>query len=378
MTENDTLLSIDSTTISSSASRYSLVQIGKSKDGSYKHQINLAIVFNNSTHEPICYRTLPGNTPDCRTLLELLTDLTDLDIIHKCIAAVDRGYCNIDNIGIAQDMGLRCCMALTLQSSWSYEAVNKVLPELDRQENLLRGGEVSGATVQTCVPDNSGKQRNFWVHIYKSKYVEASTTNAFFKEIEEFENLWIAKRGKIKVLIKRDEIKFFTYDKNNTEIPLVRNIEEINKYLMYAGCFASVTTYECTAQECYDIYDLRSDIERVFRSGKKDINLDVLRTHGTLASEGKTFISFLALIILEYAKRELAKERTKKLKRGKPHVEIPANYYDIEDVLNLSKSIRFHRRPISGEIFYISPSEEQNKIAKAMGCDNIYEKCAEY
>ena len=378
LAKNDTLLSIDSTTISSSSSRYSLTEVGKNKDGTYKKQINLAIIFNNSTHEPICYRTVPGNAPDCRTLLEILTDLSHLGIIQKCIAALDRGYCNIDNIGMAQDMGLRCCMALTLHSSWSYEVVDNVLPELDMQENMLRGGEVSGVTVQTCVSDNSGQNRKFWVHVFKSKRVEASVISTFYEEIEEFERLWLSKKGKVKVLLKRNEIKYFTYDKNDTEIPLMRNMLEINKHLIYAGCFATMTTYECTAQECFDVYDLRSDIERVFRSGKKDINLDVLRTHGTLASEGKTLISFIALTILEYAKRELSKERTKKLKRGKLHVEIPSNHYDIEDVLSISKSVRFHRRPVSGEIFYLSPSEAQKNVAKAMGCENIYMNGLEY
>lgn len=373
-----TIVSIDSTTINSTASRYSLTQVSKSKTGNYASQINFVLIMNSTTHEPITFRTVPGNVNDCCTLVEIVSHLKGLDVIHNCVTALDRAYCNINNIGLAQDNGLKCCMALSLHSKWSLEAVDQALPFLDKNESILQDGENHGYTINKSQPDNNNVTREFCVHVFKNQQNEFLEKSRFFKKIEAFKQKWLAKNGNVKALLNKPEMQFLTYDPDDLSKPLEANQQAIDEKLKYAGCFAAVTTYACSAQECFSTYDMRDDIERVFRSGKQDINLNVLRTHSDQTSKGKFLISFIAMILLERMKYELSKKKTKTLKNGKVVVDIPANSYTIKDVLNITKSVCFHRRPISNEVFYLAATTKQNAVAKAVGCEGVYLLKSEY
>ena len=83
-------------------------------------------------------------------------------------------------------------------------------------------------------------------------------------------------------------------------------------------------------------------------------------------------VMFIALILLEAAKQELSKERYKLDAKGNKTIELTANKFDINDILHLTKSMRFLRKPISGDCFFISPTGAQHDIAKAMGCDGLF------
>lgn len=379
ITKNDELICIDSTTVPSSASRYSLTQVGKSKKGIIESQINFAVVFKYHNHEPICYRTIPGNIPDCVTLLELLTDLEYINVLDKCIATLDRGYCSIENIALAQDRNFKCCIALTLNSRWSYKAIEKALPHLNHTSNLIHGGEVYAYTVEISEKDPTGNTRIFWVHVFKSLRIRHNEVCDFMRQLEEFEHQWISSQvTNVKKLLKNRIIKYFKYDKDDLARPLVRNQEEIDRELKYAGCFANITTYQCSAKESFETYDLRDDIERLFRSAKQDINFNVLRVHSDAYSQGKLFVIFISLIMLEHAKQELAKDRYKSDKNGKPVLEIAANTFDIDEVINITKSLQFHRRPRSGECFFLHPSAKQNNVALAMGQNGLFMRNFKY
>ena len=76
-------------------------------------------------------------------------------------------------------------------------------------------------------------------------------------------------------------------------------------------------------------------------------------------------------------KRELTKERAKKLKKTE-HVDLPANTYDIDDVIQKLKSTQYHRRSTTHEVFFVGVTEEQRKIARALGCERVYDRRPAY
>lgn len=369
------LISIDSTSIATAASRYSLAMTGKNKRDAFESQIGLAVVFNHNTHEPLFYRTIPGNLHDSKTMLELLTDLTHLDIHNECVASLDRGYCTLENVRLAKEMGIKTCMALTLTPKWSLEAVDKAVELMKalKSDAFIRQEAVKGATV-AMTASNGAITEELWVHVFYSERNAYYAKNAFLSELRAFEELWASKQGRVKALRRSSLMDFFN---ETADGKLKRNRKAVDEALRYAGFFGTVTTYECTAQECYDTYDLRSDLERVFRSGKQDINLNVLRTHSDLTCSGKLFICFIALFLLERLKRELSLPRYKELKRTR-HIQLHPRQYDIDDVNNGCKSVRYHRRPLSGDVLYLSPTKEQMILAEAAGCEGIYTSPPEF
>ncbi len=127
------------------------------------------------------------------------------------------------------------------------------------------------------------------------------------------------------------------------------------------------------AQECYEFYGFRRDIERIFRTGKSDCNMNVQRTHNDRTMEGKCFVNFIELSILEELKQRLATDQMKVLKSGKTRVELAKHTFDIDDVINGLDSVAYTRRKSNGALITREVVEKQREIAIACGCRGIFD-----
>ncbi len=72
-------LAYDTTSISSYSELIRHVRYGKNKNSEPLPQINLALVFGQSSMMPVYYRRLPGNVTDVTTIRKLLRDLDQMD-----------------------------------------------------------------------------------------------------------------------------------------------------------------------------------------------------------------------------------------------------------------------------------------------------------
>lgn len=73
----------------------------------------------------------------------------------------------------------------------------------------------------------------------------------------------------------------------------MRNMQEINQRLRYAGCFATRTNYRRDPVEALRVYRQRAKMEAQYRTFKNDIEGDRMRA-AQLAYASKLFIFTLA------------------------------------------------------------------------------------
>lgn len=71
----DEYLMYDTTSISSYSKLLKQVRWGVNKDHDHLAQINLAMVYGESSRLPVCFRKLPGNISDVTTVFNLLVDM---------------------------------------------------------------------------------------------------------------------------------------------------------------------------------------------------------------------------------------------------------------------------------------------------------------
>ncbi len=90
-------LAFDTTSISSYSELIKLARYGKNKDGDPLPQINLALLYGQSSGLPAYYRKLPGNTSDVKLLRNLLKE-TEFLGMEKLNFVLDRGFYSEDNI----------------------------------------------------------------------------------------------------------------------------------------------------------------------------------------------------------------------------------------------------------------------------------------
>lgn len=376
------LLSVDSTTIACGCSNSAKAKIGKNKRGQIESQINLAVTFNTTTHQPILYRVLPGNINDCQTVLELLTSFDEYNVnIPECAASLDRGYFSEENLLIAYKAKVKCIFAAKINIGWIAESIDRVRTKfIDAKKGTgnhayaLKDGSCLGLTIERRIKVN-GTLFAVYVHVFKSERTASYQLERFYSELNKFENLWISKGKLTKRLRKESIMKYFIVDEGDGScVPkLIRDKKAIDDAVKNFGIFVDVTTWRCSAQECYEFYGFRRDIERIFRTGKSDCNMNVQRTHNDRTMEGKCFVNFIELSILEELKQRLATDQMKVLKSGKTRVELAKHTFDIDDVINGLDSVAYTRRKSNGALITREVVEKQREIAIACGCRGIFD-----
>lgn len=376
------LLSVDSTTIACGCSNSAKAKIGKNKRGQIESQINLAVTFNTTTHQPILYRVLPGNINDCQTVLELLTSFDEYNVnIPECAASLDRGYFSEENLLIAYKAKVKCIFAAKINIGWIAESIDRVRTKfIDAKKGTgnhayaLKDGSCLGLTIERRIKVN-GTLFAVYVHVFKSERTASYQLERFYSELNKFETLWISKGKLTKRLRKESIMKYFIVDEGDGScVPkLIRDKKAIDDAVKNFGIFVDVTTWRCSAQECYEFYGFRRDIERIFRTGKSDCNMNVQRTHNDRTMEGKCFVNFIELSILEELKQRLATDQVKVLKSGKTRVELAKHTFDIDDVINGLDSVAYTRRKSNGALITREVVEKQREIAIACGCRGIFD-----
>ena len=376
------LLSVDSTTIACGCTNSAKAKIGKNKRGQFESQINLAVTFNTTTHQPILYRILPGNINDCQTVLELLTSFDEYNVnVPECAASLDRGYFSEENLLIAYKAKVKCIFAAKINIGWIAESIDRVRTKfIDAKKGTgnhayaLKDGSCLGLTIERRIKVN-GTLFAVYVHVFKSERTASYQLERFYFELNKFENLWISKGKLTKRLRKESIMKYFIVDEGDGScVPkLIRDKKAIDDAVKNFGIFVDVTTWRCSAQECYEFYGFRRDIERIFRTGKSDCNMNVQRTHNDRTMEGKCFVNFIELSILEELKQRLATDQMKVLKSGKTRVELAKHTFDIDDVINGLDSVAYTRRKSNGALITREVVEKQREIAIACGCRGIFD-----
>ena len=93
----------DSTTRTAWGTHVAEIRYGRNKDN--RDRALEVVVYSLTAHEPVYYRTFPGNMPDARSARTIVKDLAELGISDLFITC-DRGYESADNIGSFLAAGL--------------------------------------------------------------------------------------------------------------------------------------------------------------------------------------------------------------------------------------------------------------------------------
>lgn len=363
------LLSVDSTTI-----------VGE--QGQFDSQISMAVTFNTTTRQPIFYRVLPGIINDCQTVLELFTSFGEhQENVPECAASLDIRYFSQENLLTAYKNKVKCIFAAKINISWIAESIDRAQAKFleakkgtGNHKYALKDGACLGLTIERKIKVD-GSLFTVYVHVFKSELTAAYQLECFNYELNKFESLWISK-GKLSERLRKESImKYFIVEEGdgNGEPKLIRDKQAIDDAVKNLGIFVDVTTWKCSAQECYEFNVYKQDLERMFRTGKSGRNMNVQRTHNDRTMEGKCFVNFIELSILEELKQRLASNHKKVLKNGRTRIEVAKHAFDIDDVINALESVAYIRRKSNGALITREISEKQREIAIACGCCGIFD-----
>lgn len=302
----------DTTSISSYSKTLSQVQYGHNKESDPLAQLNLAVVFGESSHLPFYYRKLPGNLPDSKTVTHLLMALNNLGF-SKVKLVMDRGFYSQDNINVLYKAHLKFLLSASMSLSFIKKNLDSIYESFRSFENYSHRYELYTTTVQATWDyseqraykgDLTKSLKRIYIHYYFN--IEKAA-----EDEKEFDKKLIILRNEIESnqRVKEHEtlyIKYFTLHttaKRGTKAKIKNDVVVSAK--RYYGYFALITNETMDAITALEIYRKKDVVEKAFGNLKERLNMRRMLVSSEQGLDGKLFVQFIALIYLSYIKKQM-------------------------------------------------------------------------
>lgn len=309
----------DITSISTYAKLLNLAEWGYNRDKEKLRQINIGLVYGDSSQLPLYYQVYSGSITDVTTLTNIKKYNT-LYGIKDVIYVLDRGFYSKSNI--EQLVEERVIIPLSFSTTLAKDLLKNCDGCLNNPKNMF----IYKDNIYTALKSEIKiSNKNFSAYIFRNKQMYDEQETLLYKILIEIENK-IQERIYTSEEMLNQEIeeifegytKYFTIIKNNNHYTVKRNEIIIEEQVQKFGTFILITNDQNQNKiKILELYKQKENIEKIFDYMKNGIDRDRLRVHTTEKAEGTIFIIYLSLILTSYIEKiikqkEVLKNYTKK------------------------------------------------------------------
>jgi transposase len=284
----------DLTSVSSYSELNEYVKWGYNRDGEHLPQINLGMLFGQSSGLPVYYRRLPGSVGDVSALKKTISSLNFIG--HDQLTFVmDRGFYSETNVDALFAAKMKFVLAIP-HRKWIDALYDQCRDNVFTPQNRREIGNNETLYVMTRLHQYNG--RRCYVHIYYNNFTAAAEADAFDLKLTRWRNELLSKNE------NPDNKKYYSRyfiikDTPKRGRKVTENEEAVNAARnKYSGFFSIMTNKKMDAVDVLDIYRRKDTIENSFDDLKNTLDMNRLRIHSSKAMDSRLFIQFIALILL--------------------------------------------------------------------------------
>jgi len=355
-------LAYDTTSISSYSQTIKQVKYGNNKEHDSLPQINLALLFGESSGLPVYYRKLPGNIVDVKTIQHLLKEL-DFLAIKKANLVMDRGFYSETNINELYRHHHKFLIAAKTSLRFVQQKLDEIREGFASRRYYRSNTNlyIQSFTMDwdyTEIKPRSGEvikdKRRIYAHFYYNEQRATDDKIRFNKLLDAIEHELLEERR----IPEHEKLYDKYYEVTKTPIKGVRiepKQDAIDKAIKDCGYFVLLSNGIKDPVEAITIYRAKDMIEKAFGNLKERLNMRRESVASEESLEGKLFVQFIALIFMSYIKKAMDEGGLFK------------NYtmQELIDELDVIESYKSTgKRPHLGEI-----TEKQKKLYAAMSID---------
>lgn len=302
----------DTTSISSYSEELSQVQYGHNKEHDPNPQLNLALLFGESSNLPFYYRKLAGNVPDSKTVRHLLCDLERMGFAKPKLV-MDRGFYSEANINALYHDHRKFLLSINMSLKFVQKELEplydtfRAFDHYDSEYELYMHSVTTTWSYRHERPtkgDTVEEEKRVYLHYYFNIERAAEEEKRFDKRLMELRDALLQERP-----LKEHEAlyaKYFTITRTPKRGIRVEVKEDaVAKTKRYYGFFALITNEKMSAKEALRIYRNKDLVEKAFGNLKERLNLRRLLVSSEASLEGKLFVAFIALIYLSWIKKRM-------------------------------------------------------------------------
>lgn len=361
------LCALDGTRLNSDSKNISSSAIGQRKDKTFGSQINLSLLLNVDTGEPICYRYYGGNINDGSTLDDFRQLLSDIGISEKKpVILMDRGYPSYKEFIKLNAAGLHFLVG----AKTSMKVVQKIIDERNSDfylaETYMRNQQCHGVK-ETSIISDGGEKMTIQSYIFRSPMKQAIEMDAMLNEIDEYQKNWAHKKR----LTKADDrmLKFFV--EPTIGQPLVVNKDTLYYEFYARGFFGFVGNIDTTLPGALSTYRRRNEVEVAFKQLIQGL-ISSTRVHSSAAFDGLMMTTFVALSVLTYLRSKLGErienERAKDPLKG----SMIGDLWTIQELLRNLRRIKLTYSK-AGTPRLLGVTKKDKDLATALGFPGLFD-----
>ena len=288
------------------------MQYGRNKEGDPLAQLNLALVFGETSNLPFYYRKLAGNIPDAKTLTNLLADFATLGF-SKVKLVMDRGFYSEANINALFKSHLKFLISAKMSLSFIRHELDSIYDRFRSFEHYNEKYELYSHTVQTewnytehrpYKGDTITEPRRLYIHYYYNIDKAAEDEKAFDRKL-----IGLLKELESDRRVPEHESQYKKYFEVKTTPKRGARVtvkeEAVAKAKRYYGYFALVTNETMDAVTALELYRNKDVVEKAFGNLKERLNMRRTLVSSEQSLDGKLFVEFVALIYLSYIKKQM-------------------------------------------------------------------------
>ena len=308
----DEYLAFDTTSISSYSTLIKQAKYGKNKEGDSLPQINLALLYGESSMLPVYYRKLAGNITDVKTIENLVKDVDFLKL-EKLKLVMDRGFYSEKNINDLMKHHHKFLIGVKMSLNLVNNRMNKIRDGFATRFNynselklyvMSFTEEWDYTEAKPRTGETITDKRRVYLHFYYNDQKATDDKVRFNEMLDRLEKNLVngtpdpedTKLYQKYFTIHETPVRGKTYSFKEDAI---RNAEKNYGYfvLMSNGIKDPV--------EALKIYRLKDLIEKSFGNLKERLSMRRMAVASEENFEGKLFVQFVALQMMSYIKKQM-------------------------------------------------------------------------
>jgi len=297
-------LCYDITSVSSYTKQNEYVRYGHNRDHDFLPHVNLAMVYGQKSFLPVAYRELPGSIPDVRALNNLLDQFKKLDLT-KLHFVMDKGFYSSSNIDALCAHRHHFTIAVPNHLKYVREYIDTHRDEIDSPAGLRMVDDEEAIYVQTYLYPWDEARRRCYLHIFFNPQHMMEDRVDFDLHILQLEHE-LVEHELMEAHAEQYKQFFIVKETPKGGRKVIRNAEAITAARKrYVGFTAILTTKCKDPLEALRIYREKDVIEKSFDDLKNELDMKRLRIHDARRMKGRTFIQFIALILLAQIRKTM-------------------------------------------------------------------------
>ncbi len=293
-------LAFDITSISSYSKMMEYLEFGYNRDGEDLPQVNLGMLFGQTSLLPVFYRIHQGSVRDMSTL-ETMLEYAEHFNMKKTRCVMDKGFYSDQNIANMLKKEVLFLISTPFTTSLARNLVAKSRKKIGQPTKTII---VNGDMLNVEKNEITLHGKKIQCHVYFNEHHHLDAKAALMKQIVRLEKYFEEKRS-IPPSLSNPYLKYLKIRSTKGKLKISRNEDEIIKSLQNRGWNVLLSNTITDSEEALQLYRAKDSVEKAFDNIKNELDIKRLRVHSDDAMSGRIFISFIALVLVSWLDKKM-------------------------------------------------------------------------